>query len=390
MKKAKLLLLSVLCTVAAHAQLGNDGYYRIQNVVTSNYISPSDNYGYHEEGTTIVDVSALKTIKEEDVISDPGSVIYIKQEGSNQYNLLGQGYQTKDVFPGYPYLSIWDNGDNSYKAYVTEGAISVYLVEGQGQCATGKNGKLDKANWYIKPMSSENYFGVKADIENGNGEYFKSFFAAFPFTVASDGLKAYTIANIDEKGAVVTIAEAEGEVAGATPVIFKALNNVAADNLLTIGEGEPAMATVEEYNEYTKQIDLANGAHGAFFCNPVQGDHRNVIKYDPSTMRVLGTDAQGNLAFVKAYLEYIPANTAFIKVTAGSADTFLVIEEGQVLPQVVGDLDHDNNVTIADYVLISQMAQGIITPTLEGDLNGDGEVTVADARILYNMILNAE
>ena len=88
MKKVKLLLLSVLCTVAAHAQLGNAGYYRIQNASTERFISPSDNYGYNEPGTTMVDASALKTISAEGVETDLGSVIYIQAAGDRS-NLLG-------------------------------------------------------------------------------------------------------------------------------------------------------------------------------------------------------------------------------------------------------------------------------------------------------------
>jgi hypothetical protein len=253
---------------------------------------------------------------------------------------------------------------------------------------TSKNSKLDKGNWYIKPMDTENFFGVKADIAAGNYLY-KSFFAAFPFTVASDGLKAFTIANIDNNAGIVTIAEANGEVAGATPVIFKTQSDDAAQNMLTIGEGEPAMTTVQEYNDYMKQIDLEDGVHGAYFCNPVQGKHRNVIEYDPATMRVLGTDANGNLAFIKAYLQYIPANTAFIKVPANAPETFLVVESSQT-PSIPGDLNHDGEVDIYDYNTVVAMALGQIPATLDGDLNGDGVVTVADARIILNIILTQD
>lgn len=380
MKKVKLLLLSVLCTVAAHAQLGNAGYYRIQNASTERFISPSDNYGYNEPGTTMVDVSALKTISAEGVETDPGSVIYIKAEGDG-YNLLGQGYQTCDVFPGHPYLKIWDNGDNTYKAYMTEGGVSVYLVEGDEQCMTSKNSSLEKADWKIIPVDDkDNFFGVAPELKSGD-DYYMSFFAAFPFKVDSENLKAYVITDV--KNGVVTIKEAQ-EVEGATPVIFKSTTDEAAKNMLTIGEGMPALTSANDYNEYTKQVDLAEGAHGAFFCNPVQGKHRNVIENDPNTMRLFGVDENGNPAFITSDKEYIPANTVFIKVKAGSAPTFMIVEEGS--QHVIGDLDNDGEVTMSDYVILSQMVMGYIPATADGDLNGDGYVTVADAIILYNMI----
>jgi hypothetical protein len=388
MKKVKLLLLSVLCTVAAHAQLNGDGYYRIQNQSTQRYISPSDNYGYNEPGTTMVDVSALKTIPQEGVQADAGSVVYIKAEGDG-YNLLGQGYQTKDVFPGHPYLKIWDNGDGSYKAYMTEGNVSVYLVEGNEQCMTSKNSTLDKADWLIVPMDEQNnYFGIAPNIEIGN-EFYKSFFAAFPFTVASEGLKAYTITSIEENSGIVVIKEAEGQIDGATPVIFKSTAAEAENNKLTVGEGEPSLTEAEAYNEYMKQTELENGVHGAFFCNPVQGSHRNVIEYDPETMRVLGKDANGNLAFITANLEYIPANTAFIKVSKGTAETFLVVEEGSGQETIHGDVNRDGKIDLIDYNMVCQMVRGEIPATLEGDVNGDGEVNVTDIAAIIKLILNS-
>ena len=385
MKKAKLLLFAMLCTVAAHAQLNGNGYYRIQNATTDRYISPSDNYGYNEPGTTIVDVSALKTIEAEGIETDPGAVVYIKTEGDG-YNLLGQGYQTKDVFPGHEYLKIWDNGDETYKAYMTEGSVSVYLVEGEGQCMTSKNSKLDKADWRIIPVNEDNYFGVKPDIQAGSN-FYKSFFVAFPFTVASEGLKAYKIAEVNENAALVVIEEANGEVEGATPIIFKATSQDVEDNILTISEAEPSLKAVDEYNEYMKQIDLENGAHGAFFCNPVQGNHRNVIEYNPATMRVLGTDNNGNLAFIKAYgVEYIPANTTFIKVNEGAADIFYVVEmESQ---HKTGDLNNDGEVDIFDYNIVNQMVNGIIPTTMDGDINGDGIVNIADILAILKLILS--
>jgi hypothetical protein len=107
-------------------------------------------------------------------------------------------------------------------------------------------------------------------------------------------------------------------------------------------------------------------------------------------MRVLGTASDGSLAFVKATnLQYIPANTAYITVSASAPDV-LKVTTGEEPSYTRGDLNHDAKVNVTDYVVIGNMILGITPETSEADLNNDGSVNVTDAVILGNIILKAE
>lgn len=91
MRKITLLLLTALCTLAAHAQLNGDGYYRVQSSVQQRYVRVLDNRGSVNIQTTDADLAALCTqVDFENVVSDPGSIIYIKKM-STGYDLQSQG-----------------------------------------------------------------------------------------------------------------------------------------------------------------------------------------------------------------------------------------------------------------------------------------------------------
>ena len=91
MRKITLLLLTALCTLAAHAQLNGDGYYRVQSSEQQRYVRVIDNRGSVNMETTDADLSALRTQRDFDkVVSDPGSIIYIKKMNTG-YDLQSQG-----------------------------------------------------------------------------------------------------------------------------------------------------------------------------------------------------------------------------------------------------------------------------------------------------------
>jgi hypothetical protein len=132
---------------------------------------------------------------------------------------------------------------------------------------------------------------------------------------------------------------------------------------------------------------------GVYFCNdvPEVSGHRNVVDYNPSTMRVLGTAADGSLAFVKATsLQYIPANTAYITVTANAPDVLKVYSQAEydALPTAKpGDLNEDGEISGLDLVIMVNMIIGKRDKTAAADLSGDGDVSGVDYVKLVNLIL---
>jgi hypothetical protein len=111
-------------------------------------------------------------------------------------------------------------------------------------------------------------------------------------------------------------------------------------------------------------------------------------------MRVLGTAADGSLAFVKSTtLQYIPANTAYITVEAGAPDVLKVYTQAEydALPSAKrGDLSGDGKVSGLDLVYLGNMILGTREKTTDADLNGDGKVSGLDYVILVNIILNQQ
>jgi hypothetical protein len=385
MRRIQLLLLAMICTLAAQAQIA-DGYYRVKSSKQGRYVRVLDNRGSINLQTTDADMGALCTQRSWDiVVSDPGSVIYIKKmtvgydlqsQGTGSYAIISYEVRAKDM------------GDGKYWCYASKGGMTKYLADEQitflsteeeierGCLVTNLDGEY--RDWDLIPVSStgDNYFGLAPTVSAG-GSYYQTFYAAFPFTFSSAGMEAYYVDGINESTGKVHIKEITGGVPASTPVIVKCSAQNAAGNKLNVGASTSGSAS-------------GNKLTGIYFCNPNAGSHTNVKEYDPSTMRVLGTASDGSLAFVKATnLQYIPANTAYITVSASAPDV-LKVTTGEEPSYTRGDLNHDAKVNVTDYVVIGNMILGITPETSEADLNNDGSVNVTDAVILGNIILKAE
>lgn len=373
------------------AQLSGDGYYRVQSYDRGRYIRLVDNRGSINISTTSADMNALRTVLGFDrVVSDPATVIYIKKQGSG-YDLQSQGTSSYTII-GY-LLQITDTGDGTYWASASKSGMTKYLWdeiiddESEAEKLTGYvqtmgTPKNSEADWNIIPMSrADNYFGVKPTVSVNNSHY-ATFYAAFPFTFNSTGMNAYSVAKVDEENSVVIINEVTGGVQASVPVLIKCSSVQPVDNKLNVGASATGNAS-------------GNLLKGVYFCNDVTSTkHRNVVAYDATTMRVLGTAPDGSLAFVKSStLQYIPANTAYITVEAGAPDVLKVYTQAEydALPSAMrGDLSGDGKVSGLDLVYMGNMIIGTREKTAEADLNGDGKVSGLDYVILVNIILNQQ
>jgi hypothetical protein len=387
MKRVFLSLLIATTALSSFAQLNGDGYYRVQNVAQERYISLVDNRGSINISTTSADMGALRTILGfERVVSDPGSVIYIQSKGSG-YDLTAQGTSCYSIIGHLLQISKARTG---YYAYASSSGLTKYLAdellsvfsEGDeliyGHVVSNSNTTRE---WYIKPVTATGdcYFGITPDVVAGGSNY-KSFYASFPFTFNSTGMNAYYVSKVDASKSAVVVKEITGGVPASTPVIIKCSSSQPASNKLNIGAAVSGSAS-------------GNQLKGVYFCNDVKdAGHRNVVEYDPATMRVLGQAADGSLAFVKSTtLKCIPANSAYISVTSTSPDVLKVYTQAEydALPAgVKGDLNDDGTVDVQDLGLVVKMILGTMAKTSAADINGDGDVDVQDLGAIVKIILN--
>ena len=392
MKRLFLILLTTVCASSAFAQLGGDGYYRVKSAKQGRYVSLVDNRGSVNVSTTSADMSALRTIYGfSRVVSDPSTVIYIMKYGDG-YDLRSQGTGSYDIV-SYA-LKIMEVEEGIYWAWATKAGMSRYLADETISWMWGESDprriygnmtnievpKADEADWNIIPVSQAEgcYFGITPDVTVGDS-YYKSFYAAFSFAFGSAGMNAYYISKVDEKKKAAVIKELTFGVPSKTPVIVKCSSTDPANNKLIVGATTSGAAS-------------GNLLKGVFFCNDVSNtSHRNVVDYKASTMRVLGTASDGSLAFVKSStLKYIPANTAYINVTADAPDELKIYtqEEYDALPDgIFGDLNGDEKLDSKDVDLMVSYILKKESFDSAADLNSDGKIDVLDMGILVKEIL---
>jgi hypothetical protein len=187
MKRIIIFFLLAVLGVPAFAQLNGDGFYRVQNFQTNRYIILVDNkVNSVNFSATKADLGALRTIKPfSNVVSDPGSVYYIKSAGGQQYNLLSQGADAY-AFAGRYLLVRKATNEPTYYAWGSSAGADVYLYDMPGSTTSGElmtGGDEFCRHWKILPVSSsgDNYFGLKPDV-TVSGQHYSSLFASFGFT----------------------------------------------------------------------------------------------------------------------------------------------------------------------------------------------------------------
>ena len=357
----KRLFFSFLVSVAvipAMAQLGADGYYRVQNQTSKRYIIMVDNKtkGANVQANSY-DIDALRTIKPFSAVeTDPASIYYIESKGNKEYNLKAQG---TDAYASIGrYLTISKSG--SY--YTASGVYSGMEFRLSDQSGSSRLGFLalngDNKFWNIQPVSAtgDNYFGVAPEYTVG-GQGYTSLFASFPFTPYSSGLKTYVVTKVD--GDMAVYQELSGKVAAGTPVIIATAGASASANRLNI-----------EMQDGTKPS--ANLLRGVYFnSSDIYSEnnfHFRVTAYDPATMRLLGVTSKGKLGFIKTNDKYLPRNRAYLVVPAGTPDEVTLVTQAEYDAEIAKDV-----VTVtADN---KQRLYGEANPALTYTVSGTGTLS---------------
>ncbi|MDE6269535.1 MAG: hypothetical protein K2M12_01605 [Muribaculaceae bacterium] len=313
MKKVSMMLLAGVFAATASANLNGDGYYRVQNSKTERYIYVLDNKGKLNMQATTADLGALELWKNYDkTISDPATVVYVQDlTGKSQdFDLLAQGTGVYSIITHAVSIRLDQKYfPNSYTIFGRDSGVTRYIGDAtRSDADRGYVAQLDNNEyyrWYFHPVTTDdsNYFGISADLTDGTTNY-AAFYADFPFSFHSDGMKAYKVYCVQDGKAYIE--EIEGVVPRSTPVIITASSPSASDNRLTLG-GTPD-ATVDD-----------NLLQGVYFEN-YSKTHNNLTPYDAATMRVLGTLSDGSVGFKVAELENVPRNQAYLVVPEGTPD----------------------------------------------------------------------
>lgn len=355
MKKITLLLLLACISIGTmRAQVKGNGYYRVQNVITGRYMSltTEETRGISMQSTT-VDASALLTKKNwDDISTDPGTIFYIENKGGDQYNIIGQGSSLYKIINYYIRLKYYKSA-NVYRAWQSKSGGTVYLSDEHKYTLGKDTGYVDNntnatLNWKITAVDNvDNYLGVKPTI-SANGKYYASYYAGFPFSVASPNMKVYYISSIDEKEGTATYKELTGIIPASTPVIIECGSKNPAENKL-----KPELTNPTAVKD--------NIMKGVYFCAGLRRTaHFTSTKFEPTTMRLLSVDENGSLVFnndeanaytvmIKEgtsrpykypYIKAVPHNTGYLPVSANCPKSLKLVKETTGISNIT--LGNDN------------------------------------------------
>ncbi len=344
MKKLLLLILVALFSLPSFADLQGDGYYRVQNAYTKRYAYLLDNKGKMDFASTSADVGALELYLGFDrASSDPATIFYINSAptsaSGSYYDIEAQGTSLHGFLGEYMKIlkaKIYD-GAQAYYAYASKSGMTKYLGDARTNMSQEKglasaDATKDARLWYIDPLdasSSESYFGILPTLAAG-GKYYCPFYADFPYSAYSKGVKFFYICHIDPVRGIVVRKEIQGTVPAGKPVIVECENKLATDNRLNIGKSSD-MASLDY-----------NCLRGVYFNNPSPNpNHYNQTPNNRQTMRMLAV-VDGRLKFVVGEEEFLPRNQAYLQLYSSDqygVDSFELMTEDDYVAKY-GPIDY--------------------------------------------------
>lgn len=335
--KVILSLALFAATGAASAQDFANGYYRFQSAVTDRYIVVIDNRGSVDIMSTTADLGAVHTYRgfDENIVSNPGSIIYVERHGEG-YDLHAQGVSTYDLVGYYLRIRRSRTNDNAYWAYATSSGMTSYINDEVWDGDEGYVGTNDSngRDWYILPVETQgdNYFGVRPTC-SADGLYYQSFYASFPFSFASEGMKAYYVSQFGN-GMAVLKEYTGGVVPASMPLIIECCSDQPTNNRLNLLTDEV-------------QAPSDNSLTGVYFNTPLPYGHVNQVANDPATMRLLGLTSEGKLGMVaKPEVDFVPANAVYLSVPEGTASELRFVSEDEFTAGI-NDITVDEPVSAA-------------------------------------------
>ena len=321
-RKVLITLVSILTAFQATAQVAN-GYYRVQNNATSRYITLRDNQvGEIDMSSTNPDLSNIQTWRGFNYVnSNPGSIIYIEQHGS-QYDLKTQGTSLYEITSRRTYLDLLARDGGTYLISITYGGFTGRLYDSSEDDDEGyvkRSGDQAYMYWKFLPIDTDNnYIGLQPTVQVGDN-YYGTLYASYPFKAVSSGIKFYYVDAIAE--GKCQLQEITSEVIpAATPLVFMCSSNDPANNKVTPVTDETT-------------APASNLLSGTYFART--SGHKVNVRYNEASMRVLGKNEAGELAFIKATKQdltsshYIPANTCWLNIPEEYTGEFKALSSGE-------------------------------------------------------------
>ena len=377
MKNFNLKFLMVFLTLAvalpAMAQISGDGYYRVRNASTSNYIAiANDKFNY----TTVISTAGgglssfffdnsnavrralicagkylstdIHMVNDPDIVL-PGALIYAvgqyeDSDNDNDYNLIGQGTSlltlTSGTYPGTSrftfsnrYINIKrSSGTGANTLYTASiylkddsgtGNLGLrYFVDDNGTFAINESSSATNAKWYVEKVT---HFNVQPEVEL-NGKWYTTLKVPFAFTLSGRVEKAYAITTVSN--GILAYQEITGTIPAGTPVLLQCGSPNAADCQL-IPQGEPVFTAPQQVvNTNAPAADEAskytgtNLLGGTYYSN-TDGTITFETKTGTATFNadhftatsgkyVIGKNADGKLGFIAATGTAMPANKAWL------------------------------------------------------------------------------
>ena len=365
MKNFNLKFLMVFLTLAvalpAMAQISGDGYYRVRNASTSNYIAiANDKFNY----TTVISTAGgglssfffdnsnavrralicagkylstdIHMVNDPDIVL-PGALIYAvgqyeDSDNDNDYNLIGQGTSlltlTSGTYPGTSrftfsnrYINIKrSSGTGANTLYTASiylkddsgtGNLGLrYFVDDNGTFAINESSSATNAKWYVEKVT---HFNVQPEVEL-NGKWYTTLKVPFAFTLSGRVEKAYAITTVSN--GILAYQEITGTIPAGTPVLLQCGSPNAADCQL-IPTGMPKFTAPDSSVEASAPVADESSSYtgtnllgGTYYCN-TDGNLTFETKSGTSSLAathttaasgkfVIGKDANGKLGFITA------------------------------------------------------------------------------------------
>jgi len=314
--------MAAVCSISASAQLA-DGFYHFRNTVTGRYVSINDtnpeNYQINTHSGDM-NMGGFRTYLNYDTVAvSPSCILYVKKLSNGQYDVRGQGSGLYEITSGRYGVNITPQGGDTYKISGTYQGILKVLSDGSPSDKDSwlMNRLTETQNWKAIPVNTaDEYIGISPDVKTADGQYYGTIYAGFSFRLVSPGMKAFYVSKA--QGAGFTMEEyTQDIIPAATPVIIRCSSANPADNKI-----EPVAVD--------GTFGQTNCLEGVYCSLSGVSKHFNATIYDAVTMRVIGLDDNGALAFVTAkpgqlYKDmYLKANKAFLRVGANSADIMTI------------------------------------------------------------------